>query len=462
MVVHIKNRKSSEIAFGPYISMSTARRAFMSRGLDAAEYVFDDENWREREAARDNLIDLTEFGLTPITDHFLHISKKDEQDDLNLMVSFTLNEAKGRADRQEPGRRIGRYLKEFFPALSDDEITVLSGKLNGRYGKGCVKFAYTRQEIRRVYESRANISSCMSYAMSDYSSHNRSANVKPVEAYSGPDLAVAYTEDRHGNVTARAVVWPEKKIYGRVYAGDSGKFETQLQALGYQYGSLRGARLTPIELGRDGATYYFAAPYIDGNDQILSFDGEWFYIGSHRDRDSYNTGTSGCIVVTQYICVITNKRIRAGNAHGIRDSRANTVYVDYDLIGTADYEAQVQRFSRREYWMGGPDDQYYFTADGLKFPIAEAGRSFLMCAYNGKYYPAAELIDGVHHKALIEHYTRCEMTGVLLRKDDTYRSILMPHGAYWSRAAFDNWGYTDANGVRRSKIHDSEPQAQAA
>lgn len=463
MVVHIKNRKTQENAYGPYQSMATARRGFNYHSCDPAIFHFDDEDWRTREASRDNLIDLTAFGLTPVTDHFLHLSVKDNEEEGTVMVSFTLNEAKGRMDRQESGRKIGRYLKEFYPSLSDDDITRLSGEINGRYNKAAIRFAFTQKEIRDVYiKSRDNCSSCMTYRMNNYSSYNQNKDVYPVEAYAGPDLAIAYTVDRYDRVTARAIVWPDKKLYGRVYGGDPSKFRTMLNDLGYRSGDMRGARLTPIEIGRSGAQYIYAMPYIDGDTQSVSFDDEWFYIGYKDDLEYYSTGTSGYIALSRYMCAISNKRLNGSNAYSIRNGLGQTIYVDSALVGGDLYNEQVREFDGRTYFMNGPDSEYYTTRDGTKFPAHEVGRSYTACAFDGQYSLSSETFDGVHYSNLIKHYSRCEMTGRLVRKDDTYATYKMAHGAYWSRAAFRAWGYTDTNGLFQSKFHNQEQLPEAA
>lgn len=460
MVAVIVHRKTREHAFGPYSTVSSALGAFTRRNLSLSDFCIEDKDWRAREAARDNLVDLSPFGLENIPDHFLHISKKNNEDDTTLVVSFTLNEEKGRQNRQESGRRIGRYLKEFYPHLSDDEITYLSGQINARYNGQQVLIARTREEIRRVYEqSRNHCPSCMTYNIGNYSGYNSNQDVMPVEAYAGPDLAVAYMLDKHGNVTARTVCWPEKNLHSRVYSGDTQKFKSILKAMGWSEGSLKGARMTPIHIGEYGNRNYYAMPYVDSDNQYVSFDGDYFYIGEGYAERCYLTGTGGFVEVRQYRCVLTGKTHFSSSAvTEILNGRGNILYVGRDVLDTEEYTSRVKSFGAREYWMDGPEHDYLAANDGTRIPVGEVGRSYMACAHDGKYYPAHELIEGVHFKNYLDHYTRCEITGKLIRKTNAYH---MEHGAWWSISAFREHGRMGDDGLYYSKFHDQLVQEAA-
>ena len=115
----------------------------------------------------------------------------------------------------------GRYLAKFFASvLNQGEINrmarwqetgSLAGELDGaRYP---LKFATTADEIRWVYERGPK--SCMSSNGRYYQADGH----HPVEAYAAGDLAVAYLVDPKddGRVIARALCWPEQKVFGRVY-----------------------------------------------------------------------------------------------------------------------------------------------------------------------------------------------------------------------------------------------------
>jgi hypothetical protein len=145
----------------------------------------------------------------------------------------------------------GRYLTTFYPHLTPDEVTGWARKVDV---VNEVQFATTADDMVRVYT--AGPSSCMSYGASNFK------GVHPVKAYAGGDLAVAYFADPTGKPTARALVWPEKKLYGRAY-GDPERLQRALQKLGYTSGSLRGAKLAGVPRGSG-----LALPYIDGDGYV--------------------------------------------------------------------------------------------------------------------------------------------------------------------------------------------------
>lgn len=464
MVTYIKWRNDNSVVYGPFDNIAMARQYFEDYGLNRQVYYVYDEDWRQREATRHGLIDLTEFGLEPIKDHFLHISSKNEDVPDALMVSFTLNEEKGLIDRQESGRRIGRYLKEFYPQLSDEEITRLGGEISGKYNKIDVQFARTREEIRSVYErSRQTCSSCMTYNMREYSSYNRAEDVMPVEAYEGPDLAIAYTLDVQGRVSARTICWPEKRLFGRIYAGDTDRFRAKLESLGYRKGSMDGARMDPILLSTQksgGVTYKrFAMPYIDGDDQEVTFDGEHFIIGRHSDLGEVKgTGTSGYVEISSLCCVISGEEIDAYNAERILGPDGYEVYVDRRLRGSELWENQTAVFRNRTYWMGGHREHYVIAGDGVRVPHSELGYSYVRCGHDSKYYPRDQIVQGYNIQNLVKHYVRCELTGDLLRREHAH---WMPHGAWWSSTSVQKYGRRDENGQIYSTLHSVET-AEAA
>lgn len=96
------------------------------------------------------------------------------------------------------------------------------------------KYAKTQEEIIRVY--RFGPHSCMKGRVS-------------VAAYAKGDLAVAYlTHIKSGRIVARAVVWPKKGLYWRMY-GDSKRLQHSLAYRGYRHGRLKGARIDANTFG---------------------------------------------------------------------------------------------------------------------------------------------------------------------------------------------------------------------
>ncbi len=219
-----------------------------------------DDTWQDREARR--LADGTytrapwDIGRTwwyrlrkaEAEHHYAHVAIKSPGN-----IAFTENPEKGAADVQTT-MRIGRYLARFY-TLDESDVRAFANEFIATYGTLQLKFADTADDIERVYTEGP--SSCMSHAASQFDS-----SCHPTRVYAAGDLAVAYlvSDDDQDHITARALYWPAKKTYGRVY-GDEDKLHQLMDAAGcsHSYGFAIGARMLRI---MDGANY--VVPYVDG------------------------------------------------------------------------------------------------------------------------------------------------------------------------------------------------------
>jgi hypothetical protein len=271
--------------------------------LDPKQYAVrpaGDPNWRDRELKR---FDDGTYKRVPwpdwvvcelnsrFPDHFLHVSVKDP-----TKVSFTETPEKGEVDRQSAPMAPGRYLERYARYWSDAQNRRF---YNGEPRSGMVpegepwldaqqirqyasmllppeplKFATTPDEIERVYVEGPN--SCMSHDASSYES-----SCHPVRVYGAGDLAVAYLQVG-GTISGRALCWPEKKRYIRIY-GDEHRMELALSDAGYEYGSLSGAKLLRIE---DSGG--IVCPYIDRDGNVEDC-GDHLRISRHGGLDAQST-----------------------------------------------------------------------------------------------------------------------------------------------------------------------------
>lgn len=190
-------------------------------------------------------------------DHYAHISI-----DRLAMIAFTENDQKGVRDRQT---RVspGKYLAKFFGhVLSPKDIQALATEMGAKYNDDAeLLFAETADEFEEVYTTGPN--SCMSHAPDHFDSC-----VHPVRVYAGFDLQLAYLM-RNDRITARSLCWPEKKIYSRVY-GDETRLGHALRGVGYNPGSLSGAKITKLYDGDDLVIPYldYLAGAYDGGDHL--------------------------------------------------------------------------------------------------------------------------------------------------------------------------------------------------
>jgi hypothetical protein len=198
--------------------------------------------------------------------HFAHIAEKDAN-----MIAFTENDAKGIADRQTV-MKPGRYLKKYFPTMSDDTIRHYASMFDPSLRE--VKFATSEAEMVAVYQHGPH--SCMAGPGDQWSYGH------PVRVYAAGDLAIAYLGTLE-KATARALCWPAKKLYTRLY-GDEIRLSAGLKDLGYEEGCLKGAKLQKIDAGNG-----WVMPYVDwhgvedcGDHFRLTADG-------HGDIDAHTT-----------------------------------------------------------------------------------------------------------------------------------------------------------------------------
>jgi len=248
----------------------------------AVSNVSDKPAWHNREQ---RLFDAGVYKKTPwhdepwvIASHFAHVSRKSPS-----KLAFTKNDEHGERDIQTV-MRPGRYLTAYYnDKLSQDDIRAWCGKYAAENEDIELKFATTPDEIEEVYTNGPR--SCMSKKASYYDSSQH-----PVRVYGAGDLAVAYIENleceragdseggENSRITARAICWPEKKVYGRIY-GDESRLRGLLQEAGFERGDseFEGARLLRIE-DEDG----FIVPYLDnivnvednGRFLVLAYDGD--------------------------------------------------------------------------------------------------------------------------------------------------------------------------------------------
>jgi len=216
----------------------------------------DDTAWIARESARfvDGTYKAVPWALEKFVKHelmhFPHMSTVDDG-----MIAFTRSPADGAADRQTR-MRPGRYLQEFYSTvLTNEEINSWACRFFNGQG---VHFATTEDEIEWVYANGP--SSCMTTGVFQWE--------HPSRCYAAGDLAIAWLKAQTAShASARAICWPEKKVYGRVY-GDERRLVEALQGLKFRFdpSAFSGARLLrkpiPAHL-HEVHSKWVIAPYLD-------------------------------------------------------------------------------------------------------------------------------------------------------------------------------------------------------
>ncbi|NDB70577.1 MAG: hypothetical protein EB015_21735, partial [Methylocystaceae bacterium] len=231
-------------------------------------------------------------------DHFAHVAKKAPS-----KIAYTQNELKGRADKQSL-LSIRSYIDLISPDHLDEETRVYFEKRQLIWAQEQSKellFAgpgtdkATADLMESVYtnysqEEHGVSNSCMRYTANNFGSIVDGRRTHPVRAYAGGDLAIAYTVNEEGKTTARALVWPNIKIYSRVY-GDDDTLHRLLKDRGYTKSSyydgnaesLEGAKLARIELDNGGVL----CPYLD-EVQTVEDCGDYLRIGGDLQASQVN------------------------------------------------------------------------------------------------------------------------------------------------------------------------------
>jgi hypothetical protein len=331
------------------------------RGLPSTYTVTDvpPEEWEKREYCRFEYdIYKRPPSWFPRTnpDHYVHVSTENP-----LFLAYTPDEAKGRADRQVRIKP-GKYLQKFHP---DVDVAALAARWAAEFGPLELKIACSADEIEEVYVNGPG--SCMSYRQF------QGVPMHPARVYADGDLRVAYIY-REGRVTARTLIWPERKIYGRVY-GDYERLTPLLHDAGYSPTSEGDYAFEGARLGRHPHGNGFILPYVDWHHWVED-DGTHLVIS--RRRTSINTQTASGTTNTWWFCPYYDEWTDPDDRREVFNDN------------TGDYEI----------WSGP-------RVQAEAFQCASSGRYFARTSHN-----AIELSDGqLVHLNYIHHIWTCAGSG---------------------------------------------------
>jgi hypothetical protein len=212
---------------------------------------------REEQKFKDNVYTSPPWERTSLLEHV-------DPDD-PTKVRFFMDDKDAHRNRYTSMNPARFYIKYIDPHPSQTYIDEICAKMGLDMTVSKLQLATTADEIERVYTSGPH--SCMAYKAEKFG-----LETHPVRVYGDLDLAVAYIE-RAGEITGRCLVWPEKKIHGRIY-GDLKRLKMRLDEEGYiENWDFSGARLHWIE--ENGRR---VAPYVDGDDLGGIRDGDFIIL----------------------------------------------------------------------------------------------------------------------------------------------------------------------------------------
>lgn len=332
--------------------------------------------------------------------------------------------------------KAGRYLTKFFrDILSETEIAKMArwqetGALDNDYNdpaKYELRFAKTVDDIVSVYEDGP--SSCMSGGTDEFSTDG----MHPAAVYAAGDLAVAYLQCiETDKVTARALCWPAKTVFGRVYPTpdnwrsddfacqpDSEAMQDALRFRLREAGYIEGQRNTDIfdgaklrKIGLDDDCEYLM-PYLDWGMNVDDAGG-YFVIRRHGDYACDKTNGVLRIKDERPTCDNCDERCDADDLR--------TVYTGVSATGHP-------RFAHD--WCEYCTDNHAFYCDGVHEYIADSVESvevgnrtyshayaetnFFLSDYSGEWFDgdAVEMEDGEmwSEDEFAKHGFECAVTG---------------------------------------------------
>ena len=211
--------------------------------------------------------------------HFPHPSVNDKN-----LIAYTPDEGKGERDVRNSAKPRKYLLKHFSYQLSEASINSWAEKFMLANNPVTVEIAMTRDDIRWVYEHGQTgcnpedddgTGSCMTYEIGHYYSYP----IHPVEAYAYGDLGIAFTtyQNKGKQVSARGLVWPEKKGMGRIFGryGKENELRTWLESQGYNHNSMLGAKLLKLVINNPNNSEMngkYVMPYLDCFQTIGVYD----------------------------------------------------------------------------------------------------------------------------------------------------------------------------------------------
>lgn len=356
--------------------------------------------------------------------HFAHVSKQNPR-----RITFTDGEQNGIADRQASPMNPGRYFTRFATEynLTSERIRELSVEYSAIHGDQDdfeLGFASTPDGIVDCYNygdsgdyDQYSPTSCMSYSARHFGGQH------PAQVYGAGDLQCAYLLDKRRDetrLTARAIVWPDRLIYSRIY-GDEERLGERLQALGYRSSSdFDGARLLAIPHKKGSGDYVM--PYLDFYGQSVRMDrdenGKEIFIVD-RNGDLQCGSTNGRLYYNYCTCENCGDDVDADESYSIDGDGqyCESCYIDLttscDCCGERFHNGgdSLTEIADGVQWCDSCNDRYFYCGHSERSARMEMRSDLQIEDENGFTHYISTRFAGL--------YFTCEITGeTLLREDE--------------------------------------------
>lgn len=232
--------------------------------------------------------------------HFLHLSKDDP-----TKLAITENKMAGKLNRQirmKPGRYLTRFFKDIF---TEQERKQLINEFNAAHCEPQnVHFTSNSDDVEFVYENGP----CSCMVMDRDDKYIRSTT-HPCRVYATDDVCVAYTKKSPNRIQQRTVINKIRKEYTVIYG--EGSLRTQLEAMGYEEGSIEGCRILYLE---DEDTGHPLMPYIDGDLEAVYEGTKYFKL---LTRGEFNTTQTNGFLEETVTCSCCDENIAMNNTYTV-------------------------------------------------------------------------------------------------------------------------------------------------
>ena len=344
-------------------------------------------------------------------------------------LAYTRSPEDGMKDKQTVVRP-GAYLKKYFEhvmAIHGVRERTMVELFMKAFGPIDIKFAATEEEIVSVYEHGPKTCMVDKYWPGD--------GRNPAYVYAAGDLQVAYLGDLE-NASARALVWPEKKKFSRMY-GDIARLSNGLERLGYKWGAPIGAKIKKVQVRepkfdprRGPPTGCFIVPYIDkknqqGGGHLAVIDkGDHLVICEDNTPGSHHCGLPDG-VSGQYVPRLDEApTFTCDRCEGAGLRKLTSVFIDAD---------------------GGEEESWCLDC---------VNNDAFQCHYSGRYYHSenveyVEVEGNIWNAYYAEMYAaKCEMTDTMVNADNL-RVVYFRDG---TAKKVSTWWITDNGGTTKSSF----------
>lgn len=308
--------------------------------------------------------------------HGVHISTQDP----SMLAYYSSNREilRDKAVKIRPGR----YLKKYFPKMSDDEIRETSA-LIGAY---TLTFHSSFEEMYEVYREMHDngvVESCMSKDIFSMKLH-------PLRVYDESDVELAVLRDGSGNPVGRALYNSRTREYPMIY-GQWEKMHAALKAAGFTHGSLDGAEVNRI----DYDSVSLVMPYIDGHRPLDRSEYNATRINVHSGKCVIDSdGEHRCDTTNGKLVVVETKSCECCGDDTPEDEMYEVGYSENSYVCNYCYEnnfIEVRILNGNTRML--PDGGDYCEVDGEYYYNRQALRDwgYIECQYDEHWYQADEV-----------------------------------------------------------------------